>query len=83
MEKLKEWNENVGIDWWKEGRTKLNKVIRKYNKWIDKHSGNKVKTLKLLEKINEDLEKHYCNQSGGSGWKEELLEMKSVIEGNL
>jgi hypothetical protein len=26
---------------------------------------------------------HYCNQSGGSGWKEELLTMKSIVESRL
>ena len=31
MEKIEEWDENVNIDWWKESRIKLNKVIRKYN----------------------------------------------------
>ncbi len=83
MEKLTEWREDVNIDWWKEGRTQLNKVIRKYNKWIDKHQNNKIKTIKLLNRINEDLEKHYCNQSGGSGWKDELLEIKYNVESKM
>ncbi len=83
MEKIEEWNERVGIDWWKEGRIQLNKVIRKYNKWVDKHTENKVKTAKLLYKIDEHLEMHYCNQSGGSGWKEELLNMKSVVKNKM
>ena len=83
MEKVTEWREDVSIDWWKEGRTQLNKVIRKYNKWIEKHQDNKIKTIKLLNRINEDLEKHYCNQSGGSGWKDELLEMKYNVESKM
>jgi hypothetical protein len=80
MEKLLEWNENVGISWWKEGRVKLNKVIRKYNKWIDLFQDDKVKTAKLLVKINEHLQMHYSNQDGGSGYKEELMKMKQNVE---
>ena len=67
----------------RDGCTQLNKVIRKYNKWIDKHSDNRVKTSKLLDKIDRHLEMHYCNQRGGSGWKEELLYMKNVIESKM
>lgn len=83
MEKIEEWDERVGIDWWKEGRTQLNKVIRKYNKWIDKHIENRAKTAKLLDKIDEHLEMYYCNQSGGSAWKDELLNMKNVVESKM
>jgi len=83
MEKIEEWNENTNISWWKEGRTKLNKVIRKYNKWIDKYLDNNLKTVKLFNKINKNLEMHYCNQDGGSGWKDELLKMKSVVEDRM
>lgn len=80
MKKLVEWDENVGISWWKEGRTKLNKVIRKYNKWIDLHQENKDKTTKLLIKINEHLQMPYSNQDGDSGYKEELTKMKENVE---
>jgi hypothetical protein len=80
MEKIEEWDENVNIDWWKESRIKLNKVIRKYNKWVDRHSEDKIKTDKLLVKIDKHLEKHYCNQDGGSGYKEALNEMKEIVE---
>ena len=83
MEKLVEWDENVGISWWKESRIKINEVVRKFNKWIEFHSENKVKTAKLLERINENLQMHYCNQDGGSGYKEELEKMKTVVDGVL
>lgn len=76
MEKLEEWNENTPITWWKEGRTTLNKVIRKYNKWID----DKQNTDKLIEKINEHLQKPYSNQDGGGGYMNELLKMKENVE---
>lgn len=83
MEKLEQWNENVGISWWKEGRTKLNQVIRKYNKWIDLHQNDKVKTAKLLVVINEHLQMHYSNQDGGNGYKNELIKMKENVESVL
>jgi len=79
MEKITEWDENVGIDWCKEGRMKINKVIRKYNNWIDNHLNDEVKTAKLLVKIVKHLNMHYSNQDGGSGYKEELLKMKDSI----
>jgi hypothetical protein len=83
MEKLVEWDENVGISWWKEGRMKINEVIRKFNKWIEFHSENKVKTAKLLHRINKNLQMHYCNQDGGSGYKEELEKMKGIVDMSL
>lgn len=82
-QKIKEWNENVSISWWRDGRIKLNKIIRKYNKWTEKHSDNIVKTAKLLARINKNLEMDYCNQSGGSGWKEELLNMRNIIKQHM
>lgn len=83
MEKLVEWNENVSIPWQKEGRTRLNKVIQKYNKWIDLHQDDKVKTTKLLVKINKHLQMHYSNQDGGSGYRDELIKMKENVDGIL
>lgn len=80
MEKIKEWDENVEIEWWKEGRIKLNKVIRKYNKWVKKYTDDDIKTSKLLKKINKHLKKDYCNKDGGSGWKDELLRIKFIVE---
>lgn len=78
LEKIDEWDENVNISWWKEGRIKLNKVIRKYNDWIDNPT-DLVKTCALLEKINKHLRMHYCNQDGGDGYQEELLKMKYYV----
>lgn len=83
MEHIEEWNENVGISWWKESRIQLNKVIRKYNKWVDKHTENKVKTAKLLTKIEKHLKMDYCNQDGGSGYKEELLNIQSIVKSRM
>ena len=80
MEKIEEWDENAGINWWKESRIKLNKVIRKYNKWVDKHTGNRVKTAKLIKRIDKNLDMHYSNQDGGSGYREELLKMRANVK---
>ena len=81
-EKFDEWNENTGINWWKEGRIALNKVIRKYNTWVDNHLEDDEKTLKLLKKINKNLTMHYCNQDGGYSRKSELLKMQSIVKGH-
>lgn len=79
-ETIEEWNENVGVGWWKEGRKKLNKVIRKYNHWVVCDTDNNVKTTILLVKIYKNLKMSYCNQDGGSGWYEELDKMKTTVE---
>lgn len=76
MEKIEQWSENSPIEWWNDGRKKLNKIIRKYNKWVDNKYGSK----KLLNKIDIHLEKEYCNSDGGSGWKEELIKMKNNVK---
>ena len=43
---IEEWDENTPIDWWNAGRKKLNKVIKKYNKWQRRgfkyHKGKKL-----------------------------------------
>lgn len=83
INKIEEWDENVDIDWWKESRIQLNKVIREYNKWVDIYTDDKVKTAKLLTKIEKHLEMDYCNQNGGSGYKKELLNIKTIVENRM
>lgn len=83
MEKLKLWYENSPISWQKESRKKLNKVIKKYNYWITNNSSSIKKTAKLLVRIKKDLKSHYANQDGGSGYKEDLEVMYSVISKQL
>lgn len=78
--KLEEWDENIGITWQKKSRIKLNKVIRKYNIWVENHTDDYEKTVKLIEKINRHLKMHYSNQDGGSGYKEELLRIKRRVK---
>lgn len=77
MEMIREWDENVSISSWKEGREKINKVIRKYNKWVCNYLDDRDQTFKLLNKINKHLMKPYSNSGQGTSWREELLLMKS------
>lgn len=83
METIKQWNENTNIVWQKEARTQLNKVIRKYNKWVENHTSDRIKTIKLLTKIEKHIEMPYSNQDGGSGYKEELQKMLATVQNVL
>lgn len=83
MNKKDEWYENTSISWWRESRKKLNKVIRKYNTWIDEGADSLTKTAKLLEKIKKNLKMDYCNQEGGNNYWEELNDMKIVVKERL
>jgi hypothetical protein len=83
MKQITEWCENTGIGWWDQGRKQLNKVIRKFNKWILNDIDDLKKTNKLLKKINNHLNKEYCNQDGGQSWKEELLSMKQIVNSKI
>ncbi len=65
---VKEWPEDTNIAWWNEGRHELNKVIRLYNKWqVDGFSELGLQT--------------FANVDGGSGWRDQLDEMKKFVEG--
>ena len=83
MKKISLWPENTGIGWWNEARKELNKVIRLYNKWVDKGAYSATKAVKLIERINNHLKMDYCNQDGGSGYKEELELIKSLVKERL
>ena len=76
---VKEWDEDTDITWWKESRIKLNKIIRKYNKWQYKHDFNPLKGLKLLAMI-EYGKQTIGNIDGGSGYLEELEEMEKFVK---
>lgn len=80
MDTIMEWDENTPILWWKAGRIKVNKVIRKYNKWVCRHMNDEEKTAKLLSKINRHLMKPYANRDGGGSWRDDLLLMKDNVE---
>lgn len=76
---VKEWDEDCDIQWWKECRIELNKIIKKYNKWQYKHDFDGKKALKLLALI-EYGKQTIGNRDGGSGYLEELLGMEGFVK---
>lgn len=74
----KRWDENTNIDWWKESRIQLNKIIDEYNYWqID--GFNIERGMDVLAKIKHGKET-IGSQDGGSGYMEELEEMEKSIK---
>lgn len=75
-----EWDENTNIAWWKDGRTKLNVIIRMYNKWqIDGFPSDEKQPL--IATIICGLQT-FASQDGGSNWAEVLERMKQFVEEN-
>lgn len=74
------WDENCDIQWRKECRIELNKIIKKYNKWQYKHDFDRKKALKLLTLI-EYGKQTIGSRNGGSGYLEQLLDMEKFVEG--
>lgn len=76
IELIEEVDEDVSIDWWKQNRKDLNKVIRFYNEWqsvtnFDVHYGKFVLShANMLKESSE--EKEYSN------WQIEIL--NTIIE---
>lgn len=76
IELIEEVDEDVSIDWWKQNRKDLNKVIRFYNEWqsvtnFDVHYGKFV--LSHANNLKESSEeKEYSN------WQIEIL--NTIIE---
>ena len=76
IELIGEVDEDVSIDWWKQNRKDLNKVIRFYNEWqsvtnFDIHYGKFVLShANMLKECSED--KEYSN------WQIEIL--NTIIE---
>jgi hypothetical protein len=79
---LEEWSETTGINWWNEGRKKLNKIIRKFNKWQRVHDFDPEKSRKLLSRIEEGKQTIGA-KDGGSGYLEELEKMESFVNQNI
>jgi len=75
-----EWDENTKIDWWREGRIKLNTIIRMVNDWTleGKPSSQKAKLLRYIDMGVQT----FAAQDGGEVWKEELLSMQKYIQGD-
>lgn len=77
---LEEWDEDVGVTWWKTSRTKLNVIIRMYNQWqIDGFPDSEKQ--KLLANIEFGIQT-IGSQDGGLGYREELQKMRDFVEQN-
>lgn len=72
------WALNTPIQWQLEGRKELNKIIKKYNKWLLKGS-KESKKEKLLRQI-EYGKQTIGSTTGGSGYLEVLERMESNIK---
>ena len=75
---VEEWATNTPIDWWNDCRKKLNKVIRKYNKWQMKKDFDAVYGTKLLALVRHGKDT-IGSRDGGSGYLEELDNMEKHI----
>ena len=74
---IDEWNEHVPINWWKESRKKLNKIIHKFNLWqIKGFRDDKVRELLALIEWGKQT---IGSQDGGSGYMEELEKMEHYV----
>ena len=78
---LDEWDENTNINWWDECRKKLNKVIRKFNKW-QINGMKEEKVVKLLARI-EHGKQTFGSRDGGSGYWYELNKMETFIKNGI
>ena len=74
------WSEDVPIDWWRQSRIELNKIIDIYNYWqIGGFSRDEAK--KVLSYI-EYGKQTIGSKDGGSGYLEELEDMEQFVELN-
>lgn len=74
------WNEDTNINWWKESRIELNKIIDIYNYW-QINGFNEDEVEKLLAYI-EYGKQTIGSQDGGSGYLEELEDMEEFVKNN-
>ncbi len=80
--KFKEkWDENTDINWWKESRIELNKIIEIYNNWQIEGCGS-IRAKFLLTKI-EYGKQTIGARDGGSGYFDELDEMETFVKENI
>jgi len=76
------WDENTEIGWWDDCRKRLNKVIRRFNKWqVEKGFDNQYgyKVLRHIEAEKQGI----GARDGGSGYLEVLEEMEQFVKDNL
>lgn len=74
-------NEDTDIDWWRESRKKLNKIIKRFNKWQTKHNFNRQKSEILLARIELSINT-IGKQDGGAFYLEELEKMRDHVLSN-
>ena len=79
---VKKWDENTNIDWWKECRIELNKIIDIYNTWQMEDDFDKDKSKLVLAKI-EYGKQTIGSKDGGSGYWDELDEMEKFVKENI
>lgn len=76
-----EWSECTEIEWWNEGRRKLNAIIRMVNKWsID---GCPAKRAERILRHIDMGEQTFAATDGGSGWLKELREMRAYVKSKV
>lgn len=73
-----EWLTNTPIDWWNDGRNRLNIIIRVVNEWTI-NGADKDQAAKILRNVDMGLQT-FAKRDGGSGWEEELKGMRSYIK---
>lgn len=72
-----EWPEYTSIEWWNEGRRKLNEIIRLYNQWqIDNQPAESRQ--RLANTIEMGIQT-FASRAGGSGWRETLCRMRDFV----
>jgi hypothetical protein len=72
-----EWSETSPIEWWNEGRKKLNVLIRMANDWTLNGKPEEEKTM-MLRKI--DMGKQtFAKQEENGGWWEELEKIEKYV----
>ena len=72
---IEQWDEDTNITWWRKSRKKLNKIIRKFNKWQIKHKFDTERADIVLAYIELGI-KTIGSQDGGGGYLQELEKMK-------
>ena len=76
------WDEATKIGWWNKGRKRLNKVIRKFNKWQTDKAFDYTYGCKVLRHI--EAEKQGIGaRDGGSDYFKLLDEMERFVKDNL
>lgn len=78
MKFVDRWPTDSTVEWRKEGRAGLNKVIDEYNDWQVEGCENArgQRLLRLIEKGKQT----FGDRDGGGGWLEELLDMETYVK---